>query len=113
MIWIAIEANSRRTKIVVHADGIGISPADLPFVFDRFYQADPSRALVGGNGLGLAIAKWIADTHLAELSATSESGKGTIFTVVFASNPEFEIDSFRMNSFREGQMPRPAIGYYV
>ena len=81
-----------QAKIVVHDNGIGISPADLPFVFDRFYRADPSRGIIEGNGLGLAIAKWIAETHQAELSVTSDAGSGTSFTIMFAdpriSKPE-------------------------
>jgi signal transduction histidine kinase len=81
-----------RAKIVVHDNGIGISPFDLPFVFDRFYRADLSRGIVEGNGLGLAIAKWIAETHQAGLAVTSDPESGTSFTVLFpeigTSTPE-------------------------
>jgi two-component system phosphate regulon sensor histidine kinase PhoR len=52
-------------------------------VFDRFYRADPSRSMVEGSGLGLAIAKWIAANHQAELSVSSEEGKGSTFRIVF------------------------------
>ena len=52
-----------RAQIVVSDDGIGIPAAALPFIFDRFFRADPSRGMVEGNGLGLAIAKWIVETH--------------------------------------------------
>jgi signal transduction histidine kinase len=72
-----------QTKIIVQDDGIGIAAADLPFVFDRFYRADPSRSMVEGNGLGLAIAKWIAETHEARLSVESIADCGTSFTISF------------------------------
>ena len=82
-IAVSLSTVAGQAKVVVHDNGIGISPADLPFVFDRFYRADPSRGIVEGNGLGLAIAKWIAETHQAVLSVTSEQGIGTSFTVLF------------------------------
>jgi heavy metal sensor kinase len=82
-ISISLETSVRKATITVHDNGIGISPSDLPFVFDRFYRADPSRGIVEGNGLGLAIAKWIADTHQAGLYATSDSSYGTSFTIEF------------------------------
>ncbi len=72
-----------QTCIVVRDDGIGICAADLPFVFERFYRADPSRGLVEGSGLGLAIAKWIAVTHGAQLSVASEVDRGTSFSILF------------------------------
>jgi signal transduction histidine kinase len=82
-ISVSLSTIADHAKIVVHDNGIGISPVDLPFVFDRFYRADPSRGIVEGNGLGLAIAKWIAETHQAELSVTSEASSGTSFTILF------------------------------
>jgi heavy metal sensor kinase len=83
-ISVSAKTLAGQTTVVVHDNGIGISPADLPFIFDRFYRADPSRGIVEGNGLGLAIAKWIAETHQAELSVTSDAGNGTRFNIVFA-----------------------------
>jgi heavy metal sensor kinase len=71
--------------VAVRDTGIGIAPADLPRIFDRFYRADPSRGLVEGSGLGLAIGKWIAENHRATLSATSEPGLGTTFRLTFPS----------------------------
>jgi two-component system OmpR family sensor kinase len=62
--------------------GIGISAEDLPKVFDRFYRADRARARdAGGAGLGLSIARWVAEQHAAELTLTSELGRGTIVRV--------------------------------
>jgi heavy metal sensor kinase len=73
------------TWLEIRDDGIGISAADLPHIFERFYRADPSRGVVEGNGLGLAIAQWIAGTHQARLSAVSDEGVGTCFRVEFPS----------------------------
>jgi signal transduction histidine kinase len=82
-IEVLLSSVSGCAKVVVRDDGIGIAAGDLPRVFDRFYRADPSRGVVEGNGLGLAIAKWIAETHQAELSVVSEEGHGTSFTLLF------------------------------
>jgi heavy metal sensor kinase len=69
--------------LLVRDNGIGISATDLPHIFERFYRADPSRSQVEGGGLGLAIAKWIAEVHKAELFVDSEEHQGTVFRVVF------------------------------
>ncbi len=81
-IEVTMTKSMGQTCIVVRDDGIGISAADLPFIFDRFYRADPSRGIVEGSGLGLAIAKWIAETHCAQLSVTSEVDSGTTFRIL-------------------------------
>lgn len=60
--------------------GIGIPEADLPRIFERFYRADPARTR-GGTGLGLAIARWVAGVHGGSLTVTSESGKGSTFSL--------------------------------
>ncbi|MDR1093272.1 MAG: HAMP domain-containing histidine kinase [Clostridiales bacterium] len=66
-----------RCAVVVSDNGIGISETDLPHIFERFYKADASRRRDGGSaGLGLAIAKWIADAHEAELDVSSKPGIG-------------------------------------
>jgi heavy metal sensor kinase len=69
--------------IDVEDDGIGIDAADLPFIFNRFFRADPSRGLVEGNGLGLAIAQWIAETHQAKVRVDSDPKRGTLFQIEF------------------------------
>jgi heavy metal sensor kinase len=84
-IAVSVKGDGGLREVSVRDDGIGIAAADLPRIFDRFYRADPSRSMVEGNGLGLAIARWIAETHEAELRAVSELGQGTCFTVAFAA----------------------------
>ena len=62
--------------------GSGIEPADLPFVFDRFYRADAARSRVdGGSGLGLAITKQLVEAHGGRITVESMPGRGTIFVV--------------------------------
>jgi len=82
-IDVALGSVSGRATLTVRDSGIGISPSDLPHIFDRFYRADPSRSQVEGNGLGLAIAKWIADLHHADLLVNSAQDEGSAFRVVF------------------------------
>jgi two-component system, OmpR family, sensor kinase len=58
--------------------GIGIDPKDVPYIFDRFFRADPARQRdAGGNGLGLAIARSIAHEHGGEIGIESTVGVGT------------------------------------
>jgi signal transduction histidine kinase len=85
-IALRLELLPGQVRIVVEDDGIGIAAADLPLIFDRFFRADPSRSLVEGNGLGLAIAKWIAEQHQAQLTAASDPGRGSSFRVTFPAH---------------------------
>ena len=81
-IEVSLSTMSGNAKVVVRDNGIGISASDIPRIFDRFYRADPSRGMVDGNGLGLAIAKWIAENHQADLFVASEEGRGSCFTLL-------------------------------
>jgi signal transduction histidine kinase len=70
-------------QVEVTDTGAGISSEALPHIFDRFYQADPSRpgGRKHGSGLGLAIVKEIVGAHGGKISVRSEPGKGSTFTV--------------------------------
>ncbi len=77
--------------ITVRDTGIGISTADLPHVFDRFWRADRARSRAserGGFGLGLAISQWIVQAHGGTISVQSRLGRGSIFTVVLPAAPD-------------------------
>lgn len=69
--------------LFVEDDGVGISKADLPHIFARFYRADESRSKErrSGFGLGLAIAKTISDRLGMRITAESQPGKGSRFSI--------------------------------
>lgn len=67
-----------RVMISVADNGCGISSDELPYIFDRFYQAKNAGR---GTGIGLAIVKAFTELHHGEVSATSVEGKGSTFTI--------------------------------
>lgn len=67
-------------KLVVEDTGVGISPSDLPHIFDRFYRV-PSADSEKGLGLGLSFVAWIAKAHGGAVSVESALNQGTRFTV--------------------------------
>lgn len=81
-IAIRVSQHDGTAELTVADTGIGIDAAALPHLFDRFYQADPSRsARRGGVGLGLSLARWIAQRHAGTITVASEPGRGSTFTV--------------------------------
>ncbi|MFZ4815317.1 MAG: sensor histidine kinase [Phototrophicaceae bacterium] len=69
----------------VSDSGIGIRAEDIPHIFERFFQAEGSRARTEsdtGTGLGLAICRWITEAHRGTIKVDSIVGKGTTFTIV-------------------------------
>ncbi|HEX8230744.1 MAG TPA: ATP-binding protein [Chloroflexia bacterium] len=77
------DATGRRLLIEVQDTGQGITPEDLPHVFDRFYRGDLSRARATGNtGLGLSIARAIVERHGGSISVQSSPGEGATFSIV-------------------------------
>jgi two-component system sensor histidine kinase BaeS len=87
---VAVHARAGDGVVVIDvADtGEGIAAADLPFVFDRFWRADRARArATGGSGLGLSIARKLAQAHGGDLTVVSTPGQGATFTVRLPAVP--------------------------
>lgn len=81
-VFVRVSQGEGSGRIEVRDTGIGIASADLPRLFERFYQADPSRSARGGGiGLGLSLARWIARRHNGTIEVASEPGRGSAFTV--------------------------------
>src|SRR2546426_4028871 len=78
-----IAAQDGCASVVVADTGVGIPPEQLPRVFERFYRGEPSRHQADGAGLGLAIARWIAEAHGARIEIGSTPGSGTRVTIRF------------------------------
>jgi signal transduction histidine kinase len=77
-------------QIVVRDTGAGIPPAQLPHIFEKFYQADNQRAASAtGSGLGLAIAKEIVEAHRGQIRCDSVLGEGTTFTLLLPTEVHF------------------------
>ncbi len=71
-------------ELRVMDSGPGFDPADLPYVFNRFYRADSARGMPG-SGLGLAIVRQIAESHGGSVRAQNARGGGALLTVTFPS----------------------------
>jgi signal transduction histidine kinase len=81
-VRLTTSADESAAVVTVSDTGLGISAADLPHIFERFYRGDKSRSSHGGRmGLGLAICKTIIDLHQGSIQVSSEPGVGTQFTV--------------------------------
>ncbi|MBE9187747.1 response regulator [Microcoleus sp. LEGE 07076] len=103
---VGLELVGDEVQIQVIDSGIGISPDFLPYVFDRFRQADSSTTRsYGGLGLGLAIVSHLVEQHGGKVRAENNTGEGAKFTVSlpFAPNPEPGAgdDCFELNQAAE------------
>jgi signal transduction histidine kinase len=85
-VTISLLRDGGRVLLQVRDTGSGIENEDLPHIFERFYRSASSRAS-GGTGLGLPIAKWIAEEHGGNMSVETEVGQGSCFTVRLVALP--------------------------
>lgn len=81
-VTLGVRREGSDAEIVIRDTGVGIAPADLPHVFERFFRTDPAHSRdPGGTGLGLPIARWIVEQHAGDIALTSRPGSGTTATV--------------------------------
>lgn len=81
-VKIDLSHDQNEVKLKVTDKGIGITPTDLPNIFDRFYRSsEATKHAADGQGLGLSLAKKIAEAHNGEITVDSIPGKGSTFTV--------------------------------
>jgi len=87
-VTVSASRDGSAVTISVADTGVGISAEDLPHIFERFWRADKVRSReVSGVGLGLPIARQIADQHGAHLEVRSDPGRGSLFTVCLVAVP--------------------------
>ncbi|MBQ7704047.1 MAG: HAMP domain-containing histidine kinase [Selenomonadaceae bacterium] len=86
-VFVTLENFGTRAVVEISDKGIGIAPENLDKIFDRFFKGDKARVKVEDDkisaGLGLSIAKWIADNHDVKIEVASKLGKGTTFKLTF------------------------------
>jgi two-component system phosphate regulon sensor histidine kinase PhoR len=76
-----------RAEVAVKDTGVGIPPADLPRITERFYRVDRARSReLGGTGLGLAIVKHLVLAHGGKLAIESEPERGTTVRVTLPTS---------------------------
>jgi signal transduction histidine kinase len=81
-VRVRVSPDGARALLSVSDTGRGIPEEALPQIFERFYRADKARSReMGGSGLGLSIARWIADVHKGTIGIESTPGSGTTVTV--------------------------------
>jgi PAS domain S-box-containing protein len=113
-VEVRLERSGEHVEIVVSDTGVGISPEFLPHVFEKFRQADGSRARAhGGLGLGLAIVRHLVELHGGTVRAESRGkGEGASFTVRLAgrATPGARVDAEGPRPDAEGCEAAPEAG---
>ncbi len=81
-IQVSMSTEGGKVRISIRDEGIGIAKQDLPFIFDRLFRTDPARSRhSGGAGLGLALVKWVVESHNGKIRVLSEPDQGADFQV--------------------------------
>jgi heavy metal sensor kinase len=83
-VLLRVQQTDHVAKLTVTDTGVGIASGHMPYIFERFYQADSARSSAG-SGLGLSICRWIVEVHGGHIAAESVDGTGTTFTVKLPS----------------------------
>jgi signal transduction histidine kinase len=79
-VVVSAQRHGQEAVLCVRDTGIGIDPADLPYIFERFYRADRARQRPG-TGLGLSIAKALVEQCGGHITAESTLGQGSTFSI--------------------------------
>jgi signal transduction histidine kinase len=91
-VTLSLAHDDHAARIAVADQGSGIAPEDLPRIFDRFYRARSSGGrIAGGAGIGLAVARWIAEQHGGRIEVESTPGRGSTFTIVLPFSPPLTV----------------------
>src|SRR5205814_3624971 len=86
-VSVTLTPKDSSVEIAVADTGIGILAEAKAHIFERFYRAGRARSRSdGGSGLGLSIAKWVAETHNGSIDLNSRPGAGSTFTVMLPVN---------------------------
>lgn len=88
-IWITLKSDGKNAVGTVRDDGIGISAAELPKIWKRFYRVNTARSSGddSGTGLGLAMVKWMVESHGGTVNAVSTLGAGSTFSFTIPLRP--------------------------
>ena len=90
-VTLSLSKENGIAQIEVDDTGVGIPAEDLPLIFDRFYRVDKARSRnLGGSGLGLSIARWIAHAHRGDIRVKSTVGQGSSFFILLPILPNRE-----------------------
>ena len=83
-VIVSAKSDNGTITVAVEDNGTGISDADLPYIFKRFYRCDRSRTQ-GGVGLGLSLVKAYAESMQGTIAVKSHPSRGSIFTLCFTT----------------------------
>jgi chemotaxis family two-component system sensor kinase Cph1 len=86
-VVVRLQANPDTIRLSVADEGIGIAPATIPKLFQRFYRAPATARSVRGHGVGLYVCKQLIEAHGGTLSVSSQLGRGSTFIAVVPSEP--------------------------
>jgi signal transduction histidine kinase len=79
-IEVALRSDGPGARIAVADGGPGVDPAELPFLFESYYQA-AGRPAHGGSGLGLSVARWVVEQHGGSIAAENRFEQGLVIEI--------------------------------